>query len=59
MKLDEPSRVKYNYELEEYKKTQPKRTKTLEFGMKLLSSAPSWASDRILTLYLNKIRHNR
>ena len=59
MKLDESLRVKYNYELEEYKKTQPKRTKTLEFGMKLLSSAPSWASDRILTLYLNKIRHNR
>ena len=59
MKLDESLRNKYNYELEEYKKTQPKKTKTLEFGMKLLSSAPSWASDRILTLYLNKIRHNR
>ena len=59
MKLDESLRIKYNYELEEYKKTQPKKTKTLEFGMKLLSSAPSWASDRILTLYLNKIRHNR
>ena len=59
MKLDESLQIKYNYELEEYKKTQPKKTKTLEFGMKLLSSAPSWASDRILTLYLNKIRHNR
>ena len=59
MNLDESLRNKYNFGIEEYKKTQPKKTKTLEFGMKLLSSAPSWASDRILTLYLNKIRHNR
>ena len=59
MKLDESLRIKYNDGLEAYKKTQPKKNKTLEFGMKLLSSAPSWASDRILTLYLNKIRHNR
>ena len=59
MKLDESLRNKYNFGIEEYKKIQPKKNKTLEFGMKLLSSAPSWASDRILTLYLNKIRHNR
>ena len=59
MKLDESLRSKYNFGIEEYKKTQPTKNKTLEFGMKLLSSAPSWASDRILTLYLNKIRHNR
>ena len=59
MNLDESLRNKYNFGIEEYKKTQPKKNKTLEFGMKLLSSAPSWASDRILTLYLNKIRHNR
>ena len=59
MKLDESLRNKYNFGIEEYKKTQPKKNKTLEFGMKLLSSAHSWASDRILTLYLNKIRHNR
>ena len=59
MNLAESQRNKYNFGIEEYKKTQPKKNKTLEFGMKLLSSAPSWASDRILTLYLNKIRHNR
>ena len=59
MKLDESLQNKYNFGIEEYKKTQPKKNKTLEFGMKLLSSAPSWASDRILTLYLNKIRHKR
>ena len=59
MKLDEPLRIKYNHGLEQYKKTKPTKTKTLEFGMKLLSSAPTWASDRVLMLYLNKIRHNR
>ena len=58
-KLDEPLRNKYNHGLEQYKKTKPVKTKTLEFGMKLLSSAPTWASDRLLMLYLNKIRHNR
>jgi len=59
MKLDESLRIKYNHGLEQYKKTKPTKTKTLEFGMKLLSSAPTWASDRLLMLYLNKIRHNR
>ena len=59
MKLDEPLRIKYNNGLEQYKKTKPTKTKTLEFGMKLLSSVPTWVSDRVLMLYLNKIRHNR
>ena len=59
MKLDEPLRNKYNHGLEQYKKTKPTKTKTLEFGMKLLSSVPTWVSDRVLMLYLNKIRHNR
>ena len=59
MKLDEPLQIKYNNGLEQYKKTKPAKTKTLEFGMKLLSSAPTWVSDSVLILYLNKIRHNR
>ena len=50
MKLDDSLRRKYNHAIEEYKKTQPRKNKTLEFGMKILSSTPSWASDRILTL---------
>jgi len=45
--------------VKQYKKTKPAKTKTLEFGMKLLSSAPTWVSDSVLMLYLNKIRHNR
>jgi len=59
MKLDKSLQIKYNNGLEQYKKTKPAKTKTLEFGMKLLSSAPTWVSDSVLMLYLNKIRHNR
>ena len=57
--LDESLQKKYTRELEQYKKTKPIKRKTMEFGMKLLSSSPSWASDRILTFYLNKIRRGR
>jgi len=57
--LDESIQKKYIHELEQYKKTKPIKRKTMEFGMKLLSSSPSWASDRILTFYLNKIRRGR
>jgi len=57
--LDESLQKKYTHELEQYKKTKPIKRKTMEFGMKLLSSSPSWASDGILTFYLNKIRRGR
>ena len=58
-KLDSPLRDRYIHELKQYQKTKPAKRKTLEFGMKLLTSSPSWASDRLLTFYLNKIRRNR
>ena len=57
--LDDSSRAKYIHGLEQYQKTKPVIRKTMEFGMKLLSSTPSWASDRLLTFYLNKIRLSR
>ena len=57
--LDESSRNRYISELGQYQKSKPTKIKTMEFGMKLLSSTPSWASDRILTFYLNKIRQGR
>ena len=57
--LDDSIRIKYIHELEEYQKTKSKKQKTLDFGMNLLSLTPSWASDRILIFYLNKIRQNR
>ena len=57
--LDVPLQDRYTHELKQYQNTKPTKQKTMEFGMKLLSSSPSWASDRILTFYLNKIRRSR
>ena len=59
MQLDDSIRTEYVHELEKYQKLKPAKQKTMELGMKILSSAPSWASDRILIFYLNKIRQNR
>ena len=57
--LENSSREKYVEELLQYQKTKPIKQKTMEFGMKLLSAAPSWAYDGVLTFYLNKIRQSR
>ena len=59
IQLDDSLQKKYTNELQLYQKTKPAKRKTMELGMKLISSTPSWASDRILTFYLNKIRQNR
>ena len=59
IQLDDSLQKKYVNELQLYQKTKPTKRKTMELGMKLISSTPSWASDRILTFYLNKIRQNR
>ena len=57
--LDDSLSAKYTKELELYQKTKPIKRKTMELGMKLLSLTPSYITDRILVLYLNKLRHNR
>ena len=57
--LDDSLQNKYTDELLRYQKIKPVKRKTIEFGMKLLTSTPSWASDKILTFYLNKIRQSR
>ena len=59
IQLDDSLQKKYVSELQLYQKTKPAKRKTIELGMKLISSTPSWASDRILTFYLNKIRQSR
>ena len=59
IQLDDSMRIKYIDELEKYQKTKPIKQKTLKFGMKILSSMPSWISDRILIFYVNRIRQNR
>jgi|TARA_B110000014_G_scaffold236207_1_gene201298 glycosyltransferase involved in cell wall biosynthesis len=58
-KIDDTQRQKYISELNQYQKSKPRKRKTMEFGAKLLSSTPTWASDRVLTFYLNKIRRSR
>ena len=57
--LDTQVRDKYVYELKQYQKTKPFKTKILEFGMKSVISNISWASDILLTFYLNYIRNSR
>jgi glycosyltransferase involved in cell wall biosynthesis len=57
--LDESCRNRFIRELEIYQNSKSIKRKTMEFGMKLLTSLPSWVSDRILIFYLNKIRQGR
>jgi len=59
IQLNKSLQTRYIHELEQYQKNKPTTRKTMEFGMKLLSSSPSWVSDSILTFYLNKIRRGR
>jgi glycosyltransferase involved in cell wall biosynthesis len=59
IQLDDSIRTKYIHELEQYQKTKSTKQKTMEFGIKLISFVPSWASDRIIIFYLNKIRRRR
>ena len=57
--LDDSSQTKYISELKRYQKSKSTKTKTMEIGMKLLSTMPSSISDRIILFYLNKIRQSR
>ena len=45
--------------LKQYQQTKSTKTKTMELGMKLLSTLPSLVSDKIIIFYLNKIRQSR
>jgi len=57
--LDSKVRDRYTRELKQYRKTKPLKRKMLEFCMKSFPSNFSWASNRILTFYVNKIRRTR
>lgn len=57
--LSEEEKIKYLDELKKYQKSKPISQKTMELGLKTLSKSPSWLSDRILNLYLAKIRRSR
>ena len=57
--LDKSIQNKFINELKIYQNSKSTKRKTMEFGMKLVKSTPSWVSDRILIFYLNKIRQGR
>lgn len=57
--LDKSIQNKFINELKIYQNSKSTKRKTMEFGMKLVKSTPSWVSDRILIFYLNKIRRGR
>ena len=57
--FDESSQNKFISELKIYQNSKSITKKTMKFGMKLLSSMPTWISDRIFNFYLNKIRQRR
>ena len=57
--IDNSSQTKYISELKRYQKSKSGKRKTMEFGMKLLSSMPTSISDKMIIFYLNKIRQSR
>ena len=57
--LDDLSKSKYITELKRYQKNKSTKIKTMELGIKLLSTMPSFVSDRILIFYVNNIRQSR
>jgi len=58
--LDESKRNQYFVALKEYNRNKPISKKTLERILRFSTSVlPNWATDRLITLYLNKIRRNR
>ena len=57
--LDESKRNKYYDSLAKYQKEKPIYSKTKELGLKIVTSFPSWASDKMIVFYLNQIRRSR
>jgi len=59
-KIDESIKIQYLEALEIYKKNKSLSKKSMESGLKLISSLlPSSTTDKILVFYLNKIRRSR
>ncbi|MDC1023639.1 glycosyltransferase [Nitrosopumilus sp.] len=57
--LDDKSKNKFMDELKIYQNSKSTKRKTMDLGIKLLSSVPSSVSDKVLIFYLNKIRQGR
>ena len=60
LSLDSSKKQKYLKKLDEYNKSKPFTIKIKHFGLNLISNyLPDFASDKILTFYINKIRISR
>jgi len=57
--IDDDKKNQYLKALEKHTNEKPISRKTMEFGLKLTNHLPTWVTDRILTIYLNKIRTSR
>ncbi len=57
--LDEKLKDQYIVKWKIYQKKKPISKKSLETGLKIISTLPNPITDKILVFYLNKIRRNR
>lgn len=58
--IDENTKKRYNDELKKYRKQKPIAKKSMQTGLKLLSSIlPKSTTNKLLVFYLNKIRSSR
>ena len=57
--LSEKEKIKYLVELKKYQKSKSVEQKIIQLGLKILSNGPTQISDRVLNLYLSKIRRSR
>ncbi|MCV0399623.1 MAG: glycosyltransferase [Nitrosarchaeum sp.] len=57
--IPEEEKTKYLDALKKYQQSKSVTQKTMNLGLRMLSKSPPWLSDRILNLYLAKIRRSR
>jgi len=57
--LESAERNRYYESLEKYLKEKPLSQKTMDLGLKIVTSFPTWASDKMIVFYLNEIRRSR
>ena len=57
--LSESVREDYYEAGKKYKKAKPLSKRTLELGLKFTTALPSWLSNPLVVLYLNKMRRSR
>lgn len=58
--LDDSKKERYLHALKEFDKKKPLQKKTMDLGLKIITSAlPNWVADNLLVFYLNNMRRTR